>query len=68
MSLYAGALWPVTPRPAWMVDGGPERQFPSRLASLLTLSMDSHSPASGYIVCKSDRRPVGWVRWDWIPA
>ena len=36
-----GALWPVTPRPAWMVDGGGTReQFSSRLSSLPTLFME----------------------------
>lgn len=61
-----GALWPVTPRPAWMVDGGLESSCPPDCPPLPTLSMESHGPleASGYIVYQSDIKPVGFERWD----
>ena len=49
---------------------GTREQFSSRLASLLTPPVGSHGPfeATGYIVCQSDRKPVGCVRWDWTRA
>lgn len=49
---------------------GTREQFSSRLASLPALSVESHGlfEACGYIVCRSDRKPVGCVRWDWTHA
>lgn len=57
-----GALWPVTPRPAWMV--GSEGGRDQRAVPLPPPPPHNLFEAIGYIVCESDRRPVASLRWD----